>query len=80
MRVVVEEVTAEQVCLIPDKQAKALYVNRSDLPQSIQIGDVIDIVLENGKVVSAQVVPLEKKKRLEENRLKREKLLKRKKK
>lgn len=80
MRVVVEEIQQDIVCLIPDTPNEAIYVKRTELPDALQIGDVLEVVQQKGKVLSVQMLPNEKKKRLEENRLKREKLLKRKKK
>lgn len=80
MRVVVEEIEEGVVSLIPDDQGEALYVQRKSLPVKITPGDVLDIDIMEGNIVSAHKEENEKRRRLIENQEKRERLLKRKRK
>lgn len=80
MRAVLEEIEQNIACLIPDDGSKARYVSREDLPDEIQVGDILEIEFdEKGKLISAERLFNEKKRRLNRNENKRMKLLQRKK-
>jgi hypothetical protein len=77
MRAVIEEFLENTARLIPDNHADELVLNRQDLPEDCKVGDVVNILIKEGKVVEVTVLPYMKEKRLEENQKKREQLLKR---
>lgn len=80
MRAVVEEIENNFVCFVPDNKEEAIYIEKRKLPKSVKVKDVVELVYQAGEVVEVISLEEEKEKRLEANRLKREKLLKRKKK
>lgn len=80
MRVSVEEIEEQMICLIPDHKKEAIYVKKEELPQSIRVGDILELEMEQGRIHSVKKLDKEKKKRLETSKKKRELLLKRKKK
>lgn len=77
MYVVLEEINDDIACLIPDSNQDPLYVPIAALPEASQLGDVFIVKNKKNHPVSIELVNEEKMKRLEQNRLKREKLLKR---
>lgn len=77
MRAVVEEIESGMVCFIPDNGEEAIYIETNKVTHSMTIGDVVELVYEDGKLLSLTPLKDEKERRLEANRLKREKLLER---
>ncbi|MFO8069067.1 MAG: DUF3006 family protein [Alkalibacterium sp.] len=74
---VLEEIENNVACLIPDDEDDPIYVPVSILPPAYEFGDVFVIrIRDNGQFV-LEKDNAEKEKRLSENKLKRQTLLKR---
>lgn len=76
MHVVLEEIDNNIACLIPDFNLDPIYVPLTSLPKSCKVGDVF--IMKSGKnhSLSFEIDKNEREERLNQNRLKRERLLK----
>lgn len=79
MRVVLESIDENLARLVPDDKSDEIIISKALLPKTSKVGDVLEMMLSENKTATDYTFELltdETKKRMRNNRKKREKLLK----
>lgn len=77
MHVVLEEIENNIACLVPDLNQDPIYVPVTALPLVYEIGDVFIVKAQKDNAILLEKDSAEKEKRVSNNKLKRERLLRR---
>lgn len=75
MKAVFEESDGKIATFVIDEMQKTYTAPHKNLPKGLEIGDIVEVRIENNQLVFLKILPIERRKREARIRQKREQLL-----